>query len=191
MDNIQISLKPRHRKDWKNYQCRPMPLSAAAAAGLWMFLQTLYRKNPHMRIVINAISMETIAELKEVFGYFFRWRRGDLPDAGKPGEEAFKLSSAPGGKSNVWICSFTFGRQERIPMDNKENKTKRRGDRKRVRMEIKDDREHRKKIRRIMIAAPKGGSKTRSPVDCCRFLKKAVRIFLPVNAARIILMLCS
>ena len=33
-------------------------------------LRVLYRKNPHMRIVINAISMETIAELKEVLDTF-------------------------------------------------------------------------------------------------------------------------
>ena len=70
-------------------------------------LQVLYRKNPHMRIVINAISMETIAELGEVLEAF-------------PVEEAEILQMQvnrvkqlggyhmPQAENPVWICSFTF-----------------------------------------------------------------------------------
>ena len=70
-------------------------------------LQVLYRKNPHMRIVINAISMETIAELREVLEAF-------------PVEEAEILQMQvnrvkqlgsyhmPQAENPVWICSFTF-----------------------------------------------------------------------------------
>ena len=70
-------------------------------------LQVLYRKNPHMRIVINAISMETIADLREVLEAF-------------PVEEAEILQMQvnrvkqlgsyhmPQAENPVWICSFTF-----------------------------------------------------------------------------------
>lgn len=70
-------------------------------------LQVLYRKNPHMRIVINAISMETIVELREVLEAF-------------PVEEAEILQMQvnrvkqlggyhmPQAENPVWICSFTF-----------------------------------------------------------------------------------
>lgn len=69
MDNIQIieATAPEGLEEL------PVPTHAfigGSGGRLLDILQTLYRKNPHMRIVINAISMETIAELKEVLDTF-------------------------------------------------------------------------------------------------------------------------
>ncbi len=70
-------------------------------------LQVLYRKNPHMRIVINAISMETIAELKEVLETFPVEEEEILQ---MQVNRVKKLGSyhMPQAENSVWICSFTF-----------------------------------------------------------------------------------
>ena len=70
-------------------------------------LSLLYQKNPHMRIVINAISMETICEIKEVLSLY-----------PIEGEEVVQLQASRakqvGGyhlmqaENPVWICSFSF-----------------------------------------------------------------------------------
>ncbi len=70
-------------------------------------LQTLYRKNSGMRIVINAISMETIAELKEVLETFPVEEEEILQ---MQVNRVKKLGSyhLPQAENPVWICSFTF-----------------------------------------------------------------------------------
>ena len=70
-------------------------------------LQTLYRKNPHMRIVINAISMETIAELQKVLEAF---PVEDEEILQMQVNRMKKLGSyhLPKAENPVWICSFTF-----------------------------------------------------------------------------------
>lgn len=92
----------------------PVPTHAfigGSGGRLLEILQVLYQKNPYMRIVINAISMETIAELREVLEAF-------------PVEEeeilqiqvnrVKKLGSyhLPQAENPVWICSFTFRERE-------------------------------------------------------------------------------
>ena len=106
MDNIQIieAYAPEGLEDL------PTPTHAfigGSGGNLKEILKTLYRKNPRMRVVINAISMETIAELKEAVESF-------------PVEEAEivqmqvsrvkKIGSyhMPQAENPVWICSFTF-----------------------------------------------------------------------------------
>lgn len=95
-------------------------------------LQVLYRKNPHMRIVINAISMETIAELKEVQDTFPVEEEEILQ---MQVSRVKKLLSyhLPQAENPVWICSFTFRERDRNGSygEFEENKTGRRGDRKR------------------------------------------------------------
>jgi precorrin-6Y C5,15-methyltransferase (decarboxylating) len=80
-------------------------------------LQVLYRKNPHMRIVINAISMETIAELKEVLDTFPMEEEEILQ---MQVSRVKKLLSyhLPQAENPVWICSFTFRETGTDPMDN-------------------------------------------------------------------------
>lgn len=116
MDNIQIIEAPAP----EGLEELPVPTHAfigGSGGRLPDILQTLYRKNPHMRIVINAISMETIAELKEVLDTF-------------PVEEEEILQMQvsrvkklggyhlPQAENPVWICSFTFRETGTDPMDN-------------------------------------------------------------------------
>ena len=116
MDNIQIIEAPAP----EGLEELPVPTHAfvgGSGGRLPDILQTLYRKNPHMRIVINAISMETIAELKEVLDTF-------------PVEEEEILQMQvsrvkklggyhlPQAENPVWICSFTFREIGTDPMDN-------------------------------------------------------------------------
>ena len=116
MDNIQIIEAPAP----EGLEELPVPTHAfigGSGGRLLDILQTLYRKNPHMRIVINAISMETIAELREVLETF-------------PVEEEEILQMQvsrvkklggyhlPQAENPVWICSFTFREIGTDPMDN-------------------------------------------------------------------------
>lgn len=116
MDNIQIIEAPAP----EGLEELPVPTHAfigGSGGRLLDILQTLYRKNPHMRIVINAISMETIAELREVLEAF-------------PVEEEEILQMQvsrvkklggyhlPQAENPVWICSFTFREIGTDPMDN-------------------------------------------------------------------------
>ncbi len=116
MDNMEIieALAPEGLEEL------PVPTHAfigGSGGRLLEILQVLYRKNPHMRIVINAISMETIAELREVLEAF-------------PVEEEEILQMQvsrvkklggyhlPQAENPVWICSFTFREIGTDPMDN-------------------------------------------------------------------------
>ena len=70
-------------------------------------LQALYEINPNMRVVINAISMETICELKEIQTLYpieneeiVQMQLSRAKEAGK-----YHLMQA---ENPVWICSFDF-----------------------------------------------------------------------------------
>lgn len=70
-------------------------------------LSVLYRKNPHMRVVINAISMETICEIKEVLSLYpvekeeiVQMQVSRARNAG-----SYHLMQA---ENPVWICAFNF-----------------------------------------------------------------------------------
>ena len=121
MDNIQIIEAPAP----EGMEELPVPTHAfigGSGGRLLDILQTLYRKNPHMRIVINAISMETIAELKEVLDTFPVEEEEILQ---MQVSRVKKLLSyhLPQAENPVWICSFTFRETGTDPMDN-EKKTK-------------------------------------------------------------------
>ena len=121
MDNIQIIEAPAP----EGLEELPVPTHAfigGSGGRLLDILQVLYRKNPHMRIVINAISMETIAELKEVLDTFPVEEEEILQ---MQVSRVKKLLSyhLPQAENPVWICSFTFRETETDPMDN-EKKTK-------------------------------------------------------------------
>lgn len=121
MDNIQIIEAPAP----EGLEELPVPTHAfigGSGGRLMDILQVLYRKNPHMRIVINAISMETIAELKEVLDTFPVEEEEILQ---MQVSRVKKLLSyhLPQAENPVWICSFTFRETGTDPMDN-EKKTK-------------------------------------------------------------------
>ena len=110
MDNIQIIEAPAP----EGLEELPAPTHAfigGSGGRLMEILQTLYRKNPHMRIVINAISMETIAELREVLDIFPVEEEEILQ---MQVSRVKKLGSyhLPQAENPVWICSFTFRERE-------------------------------------------------------------------------------
>ena len=122
MDNIQIIEAPAP----EGLEELPVPTHAfigGSGGKLMDILQVLYRKNPHMRIVINAISMETIAELKEVLDTFPMEEEEILQ---MQVSRVKKLLSyhLPQAENPVWICSFTFREIGTDTMDNSK-KTKR------------------------------------------------------------------
>ena len=115
MDNMEIieALAPEGLEEL------PVPTHAfigGSGGRLMDILQTLYRKNPHMRIVINAISMETIAELQEVLEAF---PVEDEEILQMQVNRVKKLGSyhLPQAENPVWICSFTFREGETGSMD--------------------------------------------------------------------------
>ncbi len=71
-------------------------------------LQTLYQLNPEMRIVISAVSLETICEIREMQSVF-----------PVKGEEIVQLQISRArevgnyhlmqAENPIWICSFDFG----------------------------------------------------------------------------------
>ncbi len=70
-------------------------------------IQTLYRINPRMRIVINAVSLETICEIREVL-FSFPVKGEEIVQiqvnrAGKVGNYHLMQAENP-----IWICSFDF-----------------------------------------------------------------------------------
>ena len=106
MDNMEIieALAPEGLEEL------PAPTHAfigGSGGRLLDILQVLYRKNPRMRIVINAISMETIAELREVLETFHVEEEEILQ---MQVNRVKKLGSyhMPQAENPVWICSFTF-----------------------------------------------------------------------------------
>ena len=116
MDNIQIIEAPAP----EGLEELPVPTHAfigGSGGRLMDILWALYRKNPHMRIVINAISMETIAELKEVLDTFPVEEEEILQ---MQVSRVKKLLSyhLPQAENPVWICSFTFRETGKDPMDN-------------------------------------------------------------------------
>ena len=70
-------------------------------------LSLLYKKNSSMRVVINAVSMETIAEIRSVLNAF-------PMEAVQVIQMQVSRSKTAGGyhlmqaENPVWICSFTF-----------------------------------------------------------------------------------
>ena len=94
---------------------RDLPMATHAFIGgsggnLKEILQTLYEKNPNMRVVINAISLETICEIKEVLALYpikneeiVQMQVSRAKEAGK-----YHLMQA---ENPVWICSFDFCRE--------------------------------------------------------------------------------
>lgn len=111
MDNIEIIEAPAP----EGLEELPVPTHAfigGSGGRLMDILQVLYRKNPHIRIVINAISMETIAELKEVLEAF---PVEDEEILQMQVNRVKKLGSyhLPQAENPVWICSFTFREEEK------------------------------------------------------------------------------
>ena len=70
-------------------------------------LSALYQKNPHMRVVINAISMETICEIKEVLSTF-SIQNADVVQMQVSRANRVGTYHLMQAENPVWICSFDF-----------------------------------------------------------------------------------
>lgn len=70
-------------------------------------LSALYQKNPHMRVVINAISMETICEIKEVLSTF-SIQNADVVQMQVSRVKRVGAYHLMQAENPVWICSFDF-----------------------------------------------------------------------------------
>lgn len=92
---------------------RDLPKASHAFIGgsggkLKEILRALYEMNPSMRVVINAVSMETICEIKEILTLYqaedeeiIQMQVSRVKEAGK-----YHLMQA---QNPVWICAFNFG----------------------------------------------------------------------------------
>ena len=94
----------------KALETLPVPTHAfigGSSGQLREILDCLYKKNPQMRIVLNAISLETISELKEILTQF-RVTEEEVVQVQvnrmKP-VGSYHLMQA---ENPVWICSFRF-----------------------------------------------------------------------------------
>lgn len=94
----------------KALETLPVPTHAfigGSSGQLREILDCLYKKNPQMRIVLNAISLETISELKEILTQF-RVTEEEVVQVQvnrmKP-VGSYHLMQA---ENPVWICSFQF-----------------------------------------------------------------------------------
>lgn len=73
-------------------------------------LDFLYQKNPRMRVVINAISLETICEIREVLRIYLMAEKELIQlQASRTNQiGGYHMMKA---ENPVWICSFTFGEE--------------------------------------------------------------------------------
>lgn len=73
-------------------------------------VKTLYQINPEMRVVINAISMETICEMKEILSMYSVKNQEIVQIQASRAKKAgqYHLMQA---ENPVWICSFQFAQQ--------------------------------------------------------------------------------
>lgn len=88
----------------------PMPTHAfigGSGGNLRQILNTLYQYNPHLRVVINAVSVETFVEIKEML-LEFPTKEEELLQiqvnrSGKVGNYHMMQAENP-----IWICAFTW-----------------------------------------------------------------------------------
>ena len=75
-------------------------------------LDRLRHINPHMRVVINAVSMETICELKEILGQY-RIEDEEIVQLQVSRMKQTGAYHMMTGENPVWICAFYFCPEER------------------------------------------------------------------------------
>ena len=74
-------------------------------------LSVLYQKNPGMRVVINAISMETICEVKEILS-MYPIEKEEIVQIQVSRAKAVGKYHLMQAENPVWICAFHFCRQK-------------------------------------------------------------------------------
>ncbi len=106
LDNIQIV----PGKAPENIAELPVPTHAfigGSGGMLKEILSALYQRNPHMRVVINAVSMETICMIKEILSFYPMEQEEivqiQVSRAKNTGNYHLMQAENP-----VWICAFQF-----------------------------------------------------------------------------------
>lgn len=92
----------------------PVPTHAfigGSGGNMKCILSALYERNPDMRVVINAVSMETICEIREVLEEYPVRNAETVQMQVSRAREAgsYHLMQA---ENPVWICAFDFGNGE-------------------------------------------------------------------------------
>ena len=88
----------------------PVPTHAfigGSSGNLKEIIETLKAKNPHIRIVINAISMETICEIKEIMSAY-DVKNEDIVQLQVSRSKQIGHYHLMQAENPVWICSFEF-----------------------------------------------------------------------------------
>ncbi len=70
-------------------------------------LSALYEKNPRMRIVLTAVSLETLAQVKEIFAQY-PVEQEELAQIQVSRAELAGASHLMRAENPVWVCAFTF-----------------------------------------------------------------------------------
>ena len=88
----------------------PVPTHAfigGSSGNLKEIIEALKVKNPHIRIVINAISMETICEIKEILSAY-DVKNEDIVQLQVSRSKQIGHYHLMQAENPVWICSFEF-----------------------------------------------------------------------------------
>ena len=88
----------------------PVPTHAfigGSSGNLKEIIEALKAKNPHIRIVINAISMETICEIKEILAAY-DVKNEDIVQLQVSRSKQIGHYHLMQAENPVWICSFEF-----------------------------------------------------------------------------------
>ena len=119
-----LLLMEQNRKQQKAYQMQivkgaaPDALDGLACAThafiggsggrLFSILQKLYEINPKMRIVINAVSLETISQIEKIKEQFCvtKWELIQMQVTRYRQIGSYQM---PNGENPIMICSFSFG----------------------------------------------------------------------------------
>ena len=106
LENIEVIPASAPEGLW-DLPCPTHAFIGGSGGNLKEILSVLYQKNSHMRVVINAISMETICEIKEVLSLYpieheevVQMQVSRTKSVG-----AYHLMQA---ENPVWICAFDF-----------------------------------------------------------------------------------
>ncbi len=114
LSNIQVVAQ----KALEAFPGLPAPTHALVGGSggrLKEILTALYNRNPKMRVVINAVSMETVCEIKEIL--YFAKTSGRIKDAQAVQLQVSRAREAGDyhlvrSENPVWICAFTFCKEE-------------------------------------------------------------------------------
>ena len=106
LDNIEIVLD----KAPDALEKLPVPTHAfigGSGGKMKAILSVLYQKNPYIRVVINAISMETICEIREVLSTF-SIQNEDVIQMQVSRAKSVGTYHLIQAENPVWICAFDF-----------------------------------------------------------------------------------